>query len=243
MIDFHCHIDLFPDPAELIKKADEAGIYLLGVTTTPKSWPHLQKLVAGKKKIRIAVGLHPELITERADEIEELFTLLPETRYVGEVGIDGSPNLQKSFQLQTEIFERILHRCANSGSKIMSIHSRNATSTVLNSLKKHPNAGQPVLHWFSGTKAELKRANDIGAWFSVGPAMLSTIKGKELLRAMPKQKVLTESDAPFARIGKRSITPFDMGEAEICIAEIWGMSLPETKTMIHQNFVSLLKSI
>jgi TatD DNase family protein len=243
VIDFHCHIDLFPDPAELIKKADEAGIYLLGVTTTPKSWTHLQKLVAGKKRIRIAVGLHPELIAERANEVEELFSLLPKTKYLGEIGIDGSPHLKKSFQLQTEIFTRILNHCTSSGAKIMSVHSRNAANSVLDCIQKYPNAGQPVLHWFSGSKAELKRANDLGSWFSVGPAMLSTMKGKELLKAMPKQKILTESDAPFARIDNRLITPFDMGHAEICIAETLRMPLLETKALIRENFLNLLKSI
>ena len=40
-------------------------------------------------------------------------------------------------------------------------------------LARHSDAGVPVLHWFSGTKAELQRAVAMGCWFSVGPAMVT----------------------------------------------------------------------
>ena len=36
-VDFHCHLDLYPDFEVAIAKAEAARIYTLTVTTTPKA--------------------------------------------------------------------------------------------------------------------------------------------------------------------------------------------------------------
>ncbi|MCY4543279.1 MAG: hypothetical protein OXB95_12955 [Rhodobacteraceae bacterium] len=33
MIDFHCHLNLYPDPAEVAERCEKEGIYVLSVTT------------------------------------------------------------------------------------------------------------------------------------------------------------------------------------------------------------------
>ena len=38
MIDFHCHLDLYPDPRAVLDGIDARGTYVLAVTTTPKAW-------------------------------------------------------------------------------------------------------------------------------------------------------------------------------------------------------------
>ncbi len=37
MIDFHCHLDLFPNPSEIVKTCLDKGLYVLAVTTTPSA--------------------------------------------------------------------------------------------------------------------------------------------------------------------------------------------------------------
>jgi len=242
VIDFHCHIDLFPDPVSLISELDSLGIYVLAVTTTPKSWNHLQTLLAGRRRIKGAIGLHPELVAERFHEVDEVCSILSDTPYVGEIGLDGSPHFRSSFKLQQQVFERILKRCTEVGGRIMSIHSRAATSAVLNLLQIYAGAGTPVLHWFSGTEQELERAIKIGCWFSVGPTMLETTKGRRLVAAMPKSRVLTESDGPFAQMSGVSVTPTQMILAEELLGEIWDMSSDEIKTTLHKNLKILVQS-
>ena len=61
MIDFHCHLDLYPYPAVAVEDADDAQIFVLFVTTTPKAWPSAKAMVGGRRRIRVALGLHPEL--------------------------------------------------------------------------------------------------------------------------------------------------------------------------------------
>lgn len=240
MIDFHCHIDLFPDPPALIREIDAAGIYVLAVTTTPKSWNHLQVLLKESKRIRSAIGLHPELVASRAREVDEVCSIMPQTKYVGEIGIDGSPEYKKSLALQEETFHIIIKRAAELGGKIMSIHSRRAARRVLDALSKEANHGTAVLHWFSGSKRELDYAIDLNCWFSVGPAMLAGEKGRELVSQMPRNRLLTESDGPFAQVKSGTVTPSSMPLAEEALSAIWGISISKTREQLALNFRRLV---
>jgi TatD DNase family protein len=240
VIDFHCHLDLFPEPSRLIEEVDVAGIYVLAVTTTPKSWGHLQTLLRNRKRIRSAIGLHPELVAERASEVEEVCSIMTHTRYVGEVGLDGSLNFRNSFQLQQRVFGQILRHSAKLGGKILSVHSRGAASDVLDALSTESGFGTAVLHWFSGSNKELERAIDLGCWFSVGPSMLNHEKGRNLASKMPKDKVLTESDGPFARLGTCAAKPDDVSIAEERLASIWKLPLTEARIRILHNFHRLI---
>ena len=38
MIDFHCHLDLYPKPSTVIREIAKRGTFVLAVTTTPKAW-------------------------------------------------------------------------------------------------------------------------------------------------------------------------------------------------------------
>ena len=91
LVDFHCHLDLYPDPVAAIADAEAAGVYTLTVTTTPKAWPRNLALTQGTSRVRAALGLHPQLVSERSSEISLWETYLPEARYVGEVGLDAGP--------------------------------------------------------------------------------------------------------------------------------------------------------
>lgn len=176
MIDFHNHLDLYPNLNEVVTESRKRQIYLLSVTTTPSAFEGTRKLEGNNGRIRTALGLHPQLAHDRVSELVLFDELLFKTKYVGEVGLDGSREFKQHFSVQKVVFERILESCTRSGGKILSVHSRGATSEVLERLHKFSDSGKPVLHWFSGTKNQLQLAIDMGCWFSVGPAMLCSKK-------------------------------------------------------------------
>lgn len=240
MIDFHCHLDLYPVPDRVVDRVIRENMFVLAVTTTPRAWQGTCKLLERATSVRVALGLHPELVAERHDEVELLCTLLSETPYVGEVGLDASPQCRPSFTKQREVLGRILAACANDGGRILSVHSRGAAAAVLDALEAHLDAGTPVLHWFSGTPSELRRAIELGCWFSVGPAMLATEKGCRLAQAMPREGVLTETDGPFANRRGEPLMPWDVGDAETRLAGIWGVSPTEAANQVAANCRRLL---
>jgi TatD DNase family protein len=221
VIDFHCHLDLYLDPHKVAGRCVERDMDVLSVTTTPSAWSGTSALARGSDRIRTSLGLHPQLARERKAELALFEQLLPETRYVGEIGLDGSEELKPHWSDQMEVFASILDACTATGGRILSIHSRRAATAVLEILESRRSAGTPILHWFTGGKSELARAVDLGCWFTVGPAMLASGKGRTLVAGMPRERLLTESDGPFARVEGRGALPWDVGRAVIGLAALW----------------------
>lgn len=240
MIDFHCHLDLFPDPESVARRCEREGIYVLSVTTTPKAWHGTKKLE--RARIRTALGLHPQLAHQRKSELALFDHLLGDTRYVGEIGLDGAPEFKSHWDDQLHVFRHILAACEKAGGRIMSIHSRRASKAVLDELGAHPGAGVPVLHWFSGSQRDLDRAISCGCWFSIGPAMMQSAKGRALASQMPKDRVLTESDGPFAQLSDRALLPWDSELAARELADLWQMTERETASQLNSNLKRLVSS-
>jgi TatD DNase family protein len=240
VIDFHCHIDLYPDPAAVAAEASRLGVYVLAVTTTPAAWAGAHERFGQVPRLRLAVGLHPELAHTPHGDVGLLASLLSRTRYVGEIGLDGTPALRPHTDVQRDVFERVLQACANAGGKILSIHSRRAASEVLDCLERRPDSGTPVLHWFSGSRAQLQRAVQLGCWFSVGPAMAVSASGREAIQSMPRDRVLTESDGPFVEVGSRPATPADMAHVEALLAAAWPDMSPDD---VHGQMLGNLRRL
>lgn len=239
MIDFHCHLDLYPDPHAIARECVARGLYILSVTTTPSAWAGTAALAHEAPRIRTALGLHPQIAHERKGELPLLERLLPDVRYVGEIGLDGGPEYKRHWQDQVFVFTRILELCAGVGGRVLTIHSRRAAVSVLDALEAHPGAGTPILHWFSGTQRELARAVDLNCWFSVGPAMLASEKGRALAAKMPRDRLLTETDGPFAQLEGSMALPWDAERAIALLADMW----TEPETAVRDRLATNLRRL
>ena len=200
LVDFHCHLDLYPDFEARVRECDAQGIYALAVTTTPRAWERNHELACGTRHVRAALGLHPQLVASHGDEISVFEALVGKTRYVGEVGLDAGPKHYRSLPRQREVFARVLDACARGEPKVLSIHSVRAVGEVLDMLEERLGGTRcrSVLHWFTGTRAELRRAVDLGCWFSVNAKMLEKQAASRIFaEEAPLQSVLTETDGPF----------------------------------------------
>lgn len=239
MIDFHCHLDLYPDPAAAAAACRQQGHYVLSVTTTPRAWRGTLALSKGAPRVRTALGLHPQLAHERHGELPLFEALLPETRYVGEVGLDGSPELRPHQEVQRRCFDRILAACAAAGGRVLTVHSRRAADAVLDAWERKPGAGTMILHWFTGSRRELERAAGLGCWFSVGPAMVRSSRGRDALAAMPPDRILTETDGPFATGLKGPLGPGEVEEAVAACGVSWRVPHDEAGHRLAENLRQL----
>ncbi|UIK06603.1 Qat anti-phage system TatD family nuclease QatD [Neorhizobium galegae] len=239
MIDFHCHVDLFPSPERAADEIDRSGTYVLSVTNTPKAFPKTALLAKGKKRIRTALGLHPQLVSERHGEMGLFRRLLGETRYVGEIGIDGGDEHAQHLKLQREVFDEILLACATAGGRVMSIHSRHASGEVVEALARRRNAGLAILHWFSGPLSHADNAVDIGAWFSVGLPMLRSKRAASFMKRLPRDRVLTETDAPFASTSGEHYPTAAVTETVAALSRLWNCDEHETRLQLQTNLRTL----
>lgn len=241
-VDFHCHLDLYPDHEEAIARAEAARVYTLTVTTTPRAWPRNYELTRRTRYVRAALGLHPQLVADRAGELQLWEQYLPETRYVGEVGLDAGPRYYKSLDAQVEVFRHVLERCAEAGGKILTVHSVRSASRVLDMVERHlpRDRGVVVLHWFTGTKAEARRAVALGCYFSVNAEMLRTQRGEALVVDLPHDRILTETDGPFTQVDGRHAEPGDVGSAVTAIARCLNLRTQPLLDQIRANLRGLL---
>ncbi len=237
LVDFHCHIDQYPEFKKLVGAIDRAGVYTLAVTTTPDDWRRNLDACGSSKYVRVAIGLHPEMVESHLDQLPILERHLGETRYVGEIGIDGGPRSYGSLGIQTETFSRIVAACAQSGGKVLSIHSFRAVKRVLDALERHfpPGSGVAVLHWFTGSLSEAKRAVSLGCYFSVNERMALSPNGAKLLAVIPPDRLLTETDGPFTKAGGRPSSPLDVHLAVKAIASILARPEDEIATTVLGN--------
>lgn len=240
MIDFHCHLDLYQNALTLLPTVAARNIFTLVVTTSPRAWMKTSQIFDGYDNIKVAVGLHPEIAATKENEQALLISSISKSRFIGEVGLDGYYRYKESMPVQESIFNEVLIECENAGGKVISIHSRNAASRVLDLIEKNCKESTPVLHWFSGTTQEARRAVTLGCWFSIGPAMLSGAKGRALLQELPLEKILPETDGPFARHRGIPLMPWEAIGISDTLASIWGTTKDNVYRRLHQNLITLI---
>ena len=242
MLDTHCHLDLYPDPSRTALNAESSGVFVVCVTNTPSAFLAARPHVRQFRNVRLALGLHPlsaDLHTD--DELSQFRKLVSDTSFIGEVGLDFSREGRETRDKQLSSFRFVL-RCLNNEPKFMSIHSRQAESAVLELLQseyRHP----AIFHWYSGTLKTLESAIQAGHFFSINPAMVRSVKGKDAIAQIPRERILTESDGPFINMGSRTIEPTDVQIVEASLATIWGMSAIAVRSAVRTNFQKLVEPL
>ncbi|MFM0175613.1 TatD family hydrolase [Paraburkholderia sediminicola] len=243
MMDFHCHLDLYPGARDVYKEASRRNVFTWLVTTSPKAFSATSRVLGASPTVLITPGLHPEIAHERASELALLLEQISTSRAVGEVGLDGSPRFKQHYTIQRRIFSAVVKRCAELGGRTLSIHSRQAVRDVLAELAQNPGYGTAVLHWFSGTMADLMAADAQGCWFSIGPAMFESANGRSLVQKMPRDRVVPESDGPFAKIDGKSVMPWSADDTARRLSVLWGLPPEDTEETLTFNGKQLLRLI
>ena len=226
----HCHIDLIPSMMDFANVAKNMGISILTVTTTPKAYEKERLFFSSYKNIKVGLGLHPQLISERFDELSIVEKHISEARYIGEIGLDFNNQFYSSKEKQIIAFENIIKWCSRKSGKVISIHSVHSDRNVLDILEQYNCAkkNKCILHWFSGSRVQLQRAVEMGCYFSVNAAMIESPNGQKLLPHIPVEKVLVESDAPFINsISTPQQLEREIRSVEMYLNTIWNENISE----------------
>lgn len=240
MMDLHCHVDLYPDHDKVLNDIESTGFYVLSVTTVPSAFKGTKALTSKLSNCRTALGLHPQLAHQRRNELPLFDTLCAETRYIGEIGLDGSKGYAEHIEVQQVVFEHILNKCCEFDDKILTVHSLNAVDKVLDLLSIYPKSGTPILHWFLATKKQVDRAVYLGCYFSIGPAMLNSARAKKVISWLPKDRVLLETDGPFAQTEGRPAFPSDVDLVVRFLSEIWFKPVSQVNSDLKSNLKILV---
>lgn len=203
----------------MIRGAEKAGVVTVAVTELPSEFQRLALRLGKRPLVRLALGLHPlRVATASPMELGLFAQLLDRVDYVGEVGLDRSRDGRSSFRQQVKVFDHLLEQ-PRIKDKVLTVHSRGAEKETIERL-----AGAQVtaiLHWYSGALTHIDEALQAGLWFSVNSAMLRSKSGQKVVRCLPRERVVTETDGPYGRFAGRPSEPRDIPDVIRGLAEIW----------------------
>jgi TatD DNase family protein len=239
-MDFHCHLDIYPSAKAVSEEAALRNEFTWLVTTSPRAYKATSKVLGHIPRVLITPGLHPELVESRAGELPQLLEQMERVTAVGEVGIDGSYRFKSSLSEQRQVFDAVVSRSKELGGRVLSIHSRGAVREVLSILLKYPGFGTAVLHWFTGTIEEMEAAYKMGCWFSIGPASFESAAGRALAAKLPRDRVVPESDGPFAKENGATVQPWSMRRTAHLFAPHWECTEHEALATLNANGQKLL---
>ncbi|WP_124641934.1 TatD family hydrolase [Amniculibacterium aquaticum] len=241
LYDTHSHLDLVKDLDSLVSEIEKRKIYTIGVTNLPPLYKKLNDRLKSKY-IKPALGFHPELIKQYQKYIPEMWELLTDAKYIGEVGLDFKVSLESKL-IQINFFEELIKRCNELGGKILTIHSRGSAEDIVSIIGENFNS-KYILHWYSGNLKTLNNALNNGAYFSINYSMTNTISGQKIIANIPNEKLLLESDAPFVKYnGNRNFSTLDIDIIVKKLSEIKKIEYQDMRSILCNNFKNLLVDV
>lgn len=88
--------------------------------------------------------MHPQLIQQYKQSVTLFEQWLEHTRYVGGIGLDGSRELNHTYQEQLTVFANLLAAVAKTDWKILTVHTRAAAAESI--LYLHNSDNRVILH-------------------------------------------------------------------------------------------------
>jgi len=205
IIDTHVHYNLSPlleNWQSHLKTAKKHGVTQSIVVGTDLASSQLAIDIAEQDPHLFAtVGIHPHEMNHLVEtrliaSLQDLIkNNLAKIVAIGEIGLDY--HYQKNNHQRQLFISQI--KLANEFNLPLSIHVRDAYDDALEILQQHPPASEFVLHCFSGDEHYVQEAIKLGAYFGVDGNITykNAQKLRDLLKLIPPDKVLLETDAPY----------------------------------------------
>lgn len=239
--DTHCHLTGYRDPVAVLDEATKADVDVVAVTEDPGEYRLLRARLGRRNGVTPALGMHPLRAHSFAPaHLARFLRMLSQATWIGEVGLDFSPAGRATRTAQTRIFEAILGD-PRARSLPITIHSRGAEKETINRLLQ-TDVRSAILHWYTGPATLIDNALAAGAYFSINPAMTATEKGRTLLAAVPMDRMLLETDGPFARVGPRPSRPSDLPTMIDHLATRWALPPHHVIQQVQDNQQRLHRS-
>ena len=260
-VDSHAHLDgkqFDSDREEVIARAREAGVRTIVAIGNGDGPPNLDAgvLLAERYPFMYAtIGIHPHearLADDAAYLTMERLARHPKVIAWGEIGLDyyydHSPR-----ETQKQVFTRQMELAAAANLPII-IHCRpsdgsdDAWEDCLGLIQSQwaANGVGGILHCFTGTWPQAKRALDMGFMISFAGNMTFP-KAQQIRDAaleVPLDRMLIETDAPYLapvpHRGKRNEPAF-VKETARRLGELRGLSMEEVGERTSRNFYNFFK--
>ena len=251
LIDIHCHLDhpLFKDNTDIVvENARKAGLkVVLTAGINPETNRKTIELAEKFDIVKPALGIYtPETLQKEIEEgryslkpnnfdIDEEIEFIKKNKIsaIGECGLDYSKN--ENPEKQKDIFEKLIS-LAEKMNKPIVVHSRKAEQDCIDMLESS-DIKKVLLHCFSGKKRLVKKAADLGYYFSIPANVVRAHNFQIMVEEVDINQLFCETDSPYlSPFKERMNEPAFVVESYKKIAEIKNMELNEVINNIWANW-------
>ena len=259
--DNHTHLEIadgdqpmhYTDHLSLAAQVGILGAVQVGVTLESSKW--CAEVAAKDPRLLAAVAIHPneaakyeskEALDSDLAEIAQL-AKQERVRAIGETGLDFFRTEDSSgIELQQYSFERHIEIAKENGLALQ-IHDRDAHDKVVETLLRVGPPEKVVFHCYSGDLelAEICKAN---GWYTSFAGNITIKRNQHLrdsLKAMPIDKILVETDAPFLTpepLRGRPNAPYLVPITVRFMAEQLGMDANDLSGQLAKNTIDVYGS-
>jgi len=248
-VDSHCHIN-FPELYQnidsiLSKMLSNKVTHALCVSVTLDKLPDIFKIANTYAHIFASVGVHPDYEDIEEPSVEELCRLAKENKVVaiGETGLDYF-RVQGDLTWQRDRFRTHIKAAIQSNLPLI-IHTRNAAEDTLKIMREEgANQVGGVMHCFTESLDVALEAIKLNFYISFSGIV--TFKNatdlKEVVKAIPLDRMLIETDSPYlAPVPYRGKIndPSNVIHVAEEIAKLKNISVEEVGQITTQNFFKL----
>lgn len=251
MIDSHCHIyakEFAEEVEAVLERADNAGvrkIYMPAIDSTTHQ--NMLELAHKSPFCFPMMGLHPCSVKENfEEELSLIEDYLKKEKFaaIGETGLDFY--WDQTFKKE-QLFSLNKHAAwALQYNLPIVLHTREAMDETIAEMENYRGANlKGIFHCFSGNATQAKQIIDMNFYLGIGGVASFKNSGmSEVLKEIPLQALLLETDAPYLAPvpyrGKRN-EPAYLGLIAQKIAEIKNIDIEEVKRVTTQNAVQIFK--
>ena len=202
-----------------------------------------------QRLVYAALGIHPWNANQLAsNELEQTVGFISENAAVkgkiiaiGEIGLDPQYAKRKEHkEQQGRVFNRMLQLAEQLALPII-VHSRWGAQEILGVLPSYRLNGV-LWHWFSGPLELLPKIAERGGYVSEGPPVVFSDRIQEVVRHVPLERLLTETDGPVRYYGPfkdKPTTPALIPEIVRAVSEVKKIKESKVAEQILRNFADL----
>jgi TatD DNase family protein len=243
MIDVHCHLeqkDYEKDRDEVIKKCERELRAVITCCCHPDDFDLTMKMVEKYKNFVFAtVSIHPEYIKEIEHlRVDDFLKRIEENKEkivgIGETGLDFIIEEPEWREKQKELFIKFIDLAKSLNFPVV-IHARKAFAEAIEILEKF-GAKRVLMHFFTA-KELLPKVIKNGWWISVNTTLLNSKKIKKIVRDLPIEKIMTETDSPWLGPNGTRNDPTSVKFVIERIAEIKKIDFEEADNITTQNAI------
>jgi len=244
LFDAHCHLNELENIEEKIKEAKKNDVKIIFSNSVDlNSSKENLELQEKFSEVKAFLGLHPSNLlsmnkAKQVKAIEFIKENINNAIGIGETGLDFKHADTKEKQLiQKKFFEKQIE-IAIKENKLIQVHSRLARIECIELLEKFK-AKKVLMHWFYGNKELIERILKNNWFISVGPSILTEKHIQEMIKLIPLENLLLETDAPVIFSGKKA-EPKQIKEVAEKVIKIKEINLINLKANLKKNLKKML---